>query len=83
MTLIKAVEEVLDEDPRTRDHEYLWIYMIKVLNRLGCRAYIELKKGMPSPESIIKCRRDILNKKNKYGKDFIPEEGTSYEKPNN
>ena len=81
MKLITAVEEVLEEDARTRRNEYLWTYVIKVLNKMGYKAFIEMKKGMPSPESIIKERRNILNKKNKYGRDFIPEEGITYEKP--
>ncbi len=81
MKLIEAVEEVLEEDPRTRKNEYLWIYMVKVLNKLGCHAHIYFKKGMPSPESIIKERRDVLNKRNKYPEDFIPEEGTTYFPP--
>lgn len=87
MKLIKAVEKVLEEDPRTRDNEYLWTFVIKVLYEMGYRAFIQLKKGMPSPESIIKCRRDILNNpdnKDKYKKirgEFIPEENTTYEQP--
>ncbi len=81
MKLIKAVEEILEEDPRTREQEYLWTFFVKVLNKLGYHTYIEFKKGIPSPESIIKERRDILNKKNKYPKTFIPEEGITYGKP--
>ncbi len=83
MTLIKAVEEVLEEDPNTRQQEYLWTFFIKVLNKMGYKAYVELRKGIPSPESIIKSRRDILNKKNKYGKEFVPDIGITYEKPKN
>ena len=70
MKLITAVEEVLEEDPKTREQEYLWSFFVKVLNKLGYRTYVEFKKGIPSPESIIKERRDVLNKKNKYPKDF-------------
>ncbi len=80
MKLIEAVEEVLEEDPRTRRNEYLWTFFVKVLTKLGFKTYIEFKKGIPSPESIIKERRDVLNKRNKYPEDFIPEEGTTYEK---
>jgi len=81
MKLIRAVEEVLEEDPKTRTQKYLWTFFIKVLNKLGYRTYVELKKGIPSPESIIKERRDVLNKKNKYPKEFIPEEEIKYKKP--
>lgn len=81
MKLIEAVEEVLEEDPRTRKNEYLWTFFVRVLNKLGFRTYIEFKKGIPSPESIIKERRDVLNKRNKYPEDFIPEQNTTYETP--
>ena len=81
MKLIDAIEEVLEEDPRTRKNEYLWIFFIKVLNKLGYNSYVTLKKGIPSPESIIKERRDVLNKKNKYPEEFEPEEGVTFEKP--
>ncbi len=81
MKLIEAVEEVLEEDPNTRQQAYLWTFFIKVLNKMGYKCYVELRKGIPSPESIIKSRRDILNKKNKYGKEFVPDEGIIYEKP--
>lgn len=81
MKLIEAVEEVLEEDPKTRTQEYLWSFFVQVLNKLGYRTYVEFKKGIPSPESIIKERRDILNKKNRYPETFTPEEGVTYEKP--
>ena len=81
MKLIEAVEEVLEEDPRTRDQAYLWTFFIKVLNKLGYPSHVQFKKGIPSPESIIKERRDVLNKRNKYPKEFIPEEGITYEPP--
>lgn len=83
MKLIEAVEEVLEEDPRNRQQEYLWLFFIKVLNKLGYATHIQLKKGIPSPESIIKERRDVLNKRGKYKEDFEPEEGVSFEKPEN
>lgn len=85
MKLITAVEEVLEEDARTRRNEYLWTFVIKVLNKMGYKAFVEMKKGMPSPESIIKERRNILNNpenKEKYGNirgKFVPEENVTYE----
>ena len=87
MKLITAVEEVLEEDPKTRRNEYLWTFVIKVLNKMGHKAFVEMKRGMPSPESIIKERRNILNNpanKEKYGNirgEFVPEENVTYEKP--
>ena len=79
MKLIEACEKVLQEDPKTRDNKYLWAYFIKVLEELGYKVYIELKKGIPSPESIIKERRTLLNQKNLFPKSFEPEANTTYE----
>ena len=80
MKLIEAVEKVLEEDPRTRKQEYLWLYIIKVLRVMGFKLHIVFDSKMPSAESIIKERRDVLNKKNKYPNEFIPEDGVTYEK---
>ena len=79
MKLIEAVEKVLEDDPRTRKQEYLWLYIIKVLRVMGFKLHIEFNSRMPSPESIIKERRDVLNKKNRYPNEFVPEEGVTYE----
>ncbi len=79
MKLIEAVEEVLQEDPNSRKQEYLWSFFIKVLKKMGYTAFIDLKRGIPSPESIIRSRREILNKQNKFPKDFEEEEGVTYE----
>ena len=84
MKLIDACDKVLHEDPRTRDNKYLWTYFVKVLNELGISIYIKFQPGMPSPESIIKERRDLLNKpdpktgKLRYKRKFEPEENTPY-----
>ncbi len=92
MKLITAVEEILEQDPRTRKQKYLWTFVIKVLNKMGYKAFVEMKRGMPSPESIITERRRILNSpkpkdpklKDKYEKargEFVAEEGVTYESP--
>lgn len=73
-----AVEEVLEEDPRTRELKYLWLYMAKVLRKMGFKIFIEFDSKMPSPDSMLTERRTILNKKNKFAKDFFPEEGVTY-----
>lgn len=86
MKLIEACNKVLEEDSKTRDNKYLWTYFVKVLNELGIPIYIKFKQGMPSPESIIKERRDLLNKpdpktgKPRYEKEnkFVPEENVTY-----
>ena len=80
MKAIEAIEEVLDEDAKTRDNNYLWLYMAKVLRKMGFKIYIDIKLNMPSPESLLTERRTILNKRNKFGKHFIPEEGITYSK---
>ena len=81
MKVVEAIEDVLDEDPKTRDNNYLWLYMAKVLRKMGFDIFILLDKRMPSPESLLTERRTILNKRNKFGKHFVPEEGVSYSNP--
>lgn len=80
MKLKQAVEEVLEEDARTRQTANSWLFMAKVLRKLEFKIFIEFSRKMPSPETLFRERRDVLNKGNKYSKDFIPEEGVSYEK---
>ncbi|MBW8060625.1 MAG: hypothetical protein FVQ78_09990 [Solirubrobacterales bacterium] len=79
MKLIEAVEATLQEDKRTRDNKYLWLYMITVLRKLGFSIFIDFNGKMPSPESILKERRDVLHKKNKYSEEYVPEEGVTFE----
>lgn len=81
MKLMTAAEEVLKEDPRTRDNKYLWLYMAKVLRKLGFKIYIEFNSKLPSPDAMLTERRTILHKKNKFPQDFVPEEGITYTKP--
>jgi len=79
-TLGEALEEVLREDPRMRDNKYLWLCLAQTLRNMGFKIYIELDKRMPSPESILKERREILNKKNLFSQDFVPDPNIVYEK---
>ncbi|HEC66515.1 MAG TPA: hypothetical protein ENI23_14605 [bacterium] len=77
--LIEAVEQVLEEDSKTRTKEYSWLFLSKVLRTLGFKIFIELDRRMPSPETIFRDRREIMNKRNKYAKEFIPEDNVTYE----
>lgn len=78
---MEASEEVLKEDPRTRENSYLWLYMAKVLRKMGFKIYIQFDSKMPSPDSMLTERRTILHKKNLFAKDFSPEEGVTYQTP--
>jgi len=80
MNLIEAVEEVLDEDARTRKKEYNWLLLAKVLRLLEFKIYIEFSRQMPEPETIFRARRELINKRNKYPDEFVPEEGVTYGK---
>lgn len=80
MKLMEAVEEVLEEDPKTRHSSYNWLFLAKVLRKMGFKIFIEFTRTMPSPETLFRERREILNKKNKYSKEYIPEEGITIEK---
>ncbi|KKL88481.1 hypothetical protein LCGC14_1924290 [marine sediment metagenome] len=90
MTLIDSIEKVLEEDDRlknTRDSFQSWIYLTKVAREIGINIIIDFKtlKGKPSPESIIKERRDVLNSpkfKERFSHlrdKFVPEENMTYE----
>ena len=81
MKSMEAVEEILKEDPRTRKKEYNWLFFTQVLRKLGFKTFIEFDRRMPSPETLFREKREILNRRNKYAEDFIPEEGITYEKP--
>lgn len=81
MKLIDAVQKILDEDPRTRESEYAWLFFTKVLREMGYKCFIEFEAGMPSPETLFRERREVLNKRNKYPRAFIPEPNVVYEKP--
>lgn len=76
---IEIVEKVLTEDPRTRKSEYNWLYLSSVLRELGFKIWIEFDRKMPSPETLFREKREILNKRNKFPEDFLPEQGVTYE----
>ena len=89
MTLIDTIEKVLQEDERlknTKDSFQTWVYLTKVAREIGIDIIISFKscKGKPSPESIIKERRDVLNSAKfaeRFGhvrNKFEPEEGVTY-----
>lgn len=79
--LIDAIEEVLLEDPKTRENKYQWTFLAKVLRKLGFKIWIEFDPALPSPDAMLTERRTVLNKKNKFPEDFEPEPNTTYEKP--
>ncbi len=81
MNLTTAIEKVLEEDPKTREKKYLWLFISKVLKEMGIKFYIDYDSKLPSPDSILVCRRMVLHKKNKFPQDFQPEQGVSYERP--
>lgn len=79
MKLIEAVEKVLQEDKKTRESAYNWLFLTKVLRMMGFKIFIEFNRVMPSPETLFRERREIMNRKNKYEKDFMPEDNVTYE----
>ncbi len=77
MKLIEAVEQILEEDPRTRQKEYSWLFFVKVLRTMGFKIFLEFDRKMPAPETLFRERREILNRRNKYSTDFKLEEGVT------
>jgi len=83
MKLIEAVEEILEEDPKTREKEYSWLFFVKVLRRMGFKIFLTFDSKMPAPETLFRERREILNKRNKYPDTFEPEENVTIERSKN
>lgn len=81
MRLIDAVEKVLKEDKRTHDSSYNWLFVAKVLRELGFEIFIKFDRKMPSPETIFRERREVLNKKNKFPKSFKLEDNVKIIEP--
>ncbi len=80
-TLLDVVDRILEEDPKTQRSEYNWLFLAKVLREMGFKIFITFDSKMPSPETLFRERREILNKRNKYPKSYIPEENVTIEKP--
>lgn len=76
----RIVEELLRDDPRTRDNDK-WL-IIQTLRKMGFSFWIDYRdlKNIPAFETISRCRRAIQNQENKYN-DFIPEPGVTYLNP--
>ena len=53
MKLMEAAEEVLKENPKTRQKGYLWLYLAQVLRKMGYKLYIDIESTMPSPDSML------------------------------
>lgn len=81
MKLITAVEKILTEDPKTQKPEYNWLFLAKVLREMGFKIFIEFDRRMPSPETLFRERRELINRKNKYSENFIQESNVTIEKP--
>lgn len=74
-TLAVIVEEVLKEDARARRiNEGNW-FIFQVFRRFPVKFFFDYKDldKIPSIESILKTRRDILHKQNKFKED-LPED---------
>jgi len=73
MTTTEAVEKVLEEHPQSREIGSFntWMYLINVMRKLKIRVYVNFEdlKTAPSPESILKIRRDVMHKQNKFNDD--------------
>jgi len=78
--LKKVVEKLLREDAECRKDTKVLTY--KVLRHFT-NIYINFDdfKKIPTFESIARCKRDFMNKEGKFNEKFVPEEGTTYEKP--
>lgn len=80
LTIAKAVEKVLLEDKRTRRSEYNWLFLASVLRKMGFKIYIQFDSRMPSPETLFRAKRDVINSNNQFPEDFIAEDGVTIER---
>lgn len=78
MNLREAVESVLKEDPRTREKFYDWLFLVKVLDKMGFHIIMNLNSKMPHHESITRMKRMVMNTENQFPEDFIPDPGITY-----
>ncbi len=62
----QIVEEVLEEDPSSRDND-TWL-IIQVLRKMKFKIYIDYSQinHIPSFETITRCRRFIQNEEHKF-----------------
>lgn len=76
-----VVSKILEEDPRCRTDSKWLVYCVW---RFYTKIYIPYEnfKDIPSPESIVRCRRTVQHKENKFNsEEFVPEEGVTFIKP--
>ena len=76
---------MLDKERRCRtDTKWLTLRVFQeIAKRYGQNIFIpyNLLSKLPSFESVARCKRDFMNKENKYSEEFIPEDGVTYEEP--
>lgn len=80
LKLIKAAEDILREDPRSRT-DTKW-FVIQVLRKMNIKIFIDYRdlKKLPSFESILRSKRIIQNERNLYNDyEFIKEKGVTFE----
>lgn len=77
MKIIKIVEEILKEDKKARENNSWLLYRVW---RKYTRIFIPFEdfKKLPSPASIMRSKRFIQNKENKYHEIEI-QEGITYQ----
>ncbi len=80
--LKEIVERLLNADRRCRiDTKWLTYRTMRFYTKIYIPFQDFLK--MPSFESVARCKRDIMNKENKFNEEFTPEEGVTYDPPGN
>lgn len=82
LTIIEAAELVLEANKKAREHGVgSWIYLIETARKFDINIIVKYADfiGRPTPESILKTRRDVMNKKNKFSEDYVPEPGVTFE----
>ncbi|MFW9873009.1 MAG: hypothetical protein ACFFG0_07920 [Candidatus Thorarchaeota archaeon] len=80
--LREIVENLLWEDKKCREDTKWLTYRVfqEVALNNGEHIYLPFKlmDKFPSFESVARCKRDIMNKENKFAKDFVPDPNIEY-----
>lgn len=79
LKVIDVVRNVLKNDRRARKEPNWCVW--KVLKQYGVHLSFQEFLRVPKFESILKCRREIMNKRNEFPEEFFEEEGVSYKNP--
>lgn len=76
-TLLEIVKKVLQQERRARLEPNWCVW--RIMRYYGVNISFQEFIRLPKFESILKARRELMNKRNEFPEEFTPEEGVTYE----